>query len=211
MNSLNKLFFIVVLVFITQPAPSQQSDVIKQSMNFIVDENGNGLIEISMKLNASTWDNFKRTMGTNVSILKREMERALPGYFLQDFDYKEEEMERTYTLSMKALGVCEVDKKGKWVLAMEEKNPDVTKVSDNIYLLTNTINENGMVLQQNIKVTFPESASNVEINKDSFGKAKFTFEMPSGRVGGIPVYLISGIGLLAGGLFSLFRKKKTEV
>lgn len=205
MNHIQKILFVIAFLLLTSPAQSQQGDVMKQSMNFIIDENGNSVIEISMKLNAAMWDNFKRSMGSNVSILKREMERALPGYFLTEFDYKEEEMDRTYTLSMKALGVCEVDKKGKWVLAMEEKNPDVTQASDNIYLLTNTLNENGMVLQQNIKVTFPESASNIEIDKDSFGKAKFTFEMPSGRVGGMPVYLVAGSVLLAAGAFLLYR------
>lgn len=209
MKHLNKIYLLTAVLFLfTFSSHAQQGEVMKQNMNFIIDDNGNSLIEINMKLNAAMWDNFKRSLGTNVSILKREMERALPGYFLQDFDYKEQEMERSYTLSMKALGVCEVDKKGKWAIEIGEKNPDVNKVSDNVFMLTNTLNENGTVLQQNIKVTFPESASNVEISKDSFGKAKFTFEMPSGRVGGIPVYLVGGFTLIAGGLFSLFRKKK---
>lgn len=71
--------------------------------------------------------------------------------------------------------------------------------------------KNGLVLQQNIKVTFPESANNVKINKVSFGKSKFTFENPSGSVGGIPVYIINGIELLAGGIFFLVQKKKAGV
>ena len=193
--------FVLVLLAITAFS-QQQPETLKQNITFQLDEHGNGDLEVIMKLNATQWDVFKKTTGNNVSILKREMERALPNYFLRDFKYDEIPMERTYSLKFKALGMAKMKTKDRWMLEMQMKNPDINKMSDNVYLMTANLMQNGMIVQQISKLIFPSGTSDVKQEKDSFGNAVFTFNNRSLGSGAFPSMLILGILLI---LFAGFR------
>ena len=73
---------------------AQEIKPFKVSIEFKLDEKGNAQVTYGSKMNAGQWDNFKRSMGNNQSLLKRQIERGLPAYFLSDFEYKEDAMDR---------------------------------------------------------------------------------------------------------------------
>lgn len=182
---------------------------LKQNITFKIDDLGNSDVEASMQLNASQWDFYKRSTGNNVAILKREMERALPTMFLKDFQYEEQPMERKYTLKFKALGVAKLNEKNKWVIDLESKNPDVTQLSENVYLMTSNLLLNGGLIQQSIKIFLPNDAKNTKVETDSFGTALFIYQLNNTFSGSLPFILISGIILiLLSGIIFLLPKRK---
>src|SRR5687768_7464394 len=128
---MKKIYSILLLCVLIQQAHGQEEvKGLKQTFDITIDELGGAMVEVSMKLNASQWDYFKKNIGNNISILKREMEKALPKYFLSDFNYSEDAMERTYRVKFKTEGLASINKNGKWEGKLDSKNPDVTKLSD---------------------------------------------------------------------------------
>ncbi|HLK27466.1 MAG TPA: hypothetical protein VKT28_02710 [Puia sp.] len=155
---------------------------------------GDAHIETSMSMDAAQWDNYKKTIGSNPDILKRQMERTFPGYFLQNFNYKEDVMNRGWTLSFDALGLSRINSKGLWQVDLNSKNPDVTKLSDKNYVLTSNYATGGSLMQEIDNITFPDGASDVKQDKDAFGKAMFIYSSsPGGGSGG---WLTLGLGAL---------------
>jgi hypothetical protein len=140
-----------------------------------IDQLGNADMDVSMVLNAAQWDNYKKNIGNNVSLLKRSMERELPKYYLSDFSYTEQPMDRSYHMKFKALGICSMNNSGVWEAKLETKKPDITKLSDNAFLMTEDIMTNGVLVQQTIKVILPSVARGSKVEKDSFGNAEITY------------------------------------
>lgn len=203
-----KILLTLVLVSIAM-AGICQVEPLKQNISFTLDKKGNSEVEVNMKLNASQWDNFKRMTGNNISVLKRSMENALPSYFLEDFRYEEQPMDRGYSLRFKAIGMAKLKTKERWVLEMKMKNPDINKVSDNIYLLTTSEMQNGILLQQIGKLIFPAEASDIKEETDAFGNAVFTYNLGGFGSGSTPWMLVAGIiFLLASGMVFYMKLKK---
>lgn len=205
---MKKIILISLLCIISFGIRADEIKPFKVNIEFLADEYGNAKVTYGMKMNASQWDNFKRSMGNNQSLLKRQMERGMPAYFLSDFDYKEDAMDRSYTLSFNAYGVCKIDENGKWYAELGDKNPDVTKLSDNTYMIISDMSEGGMLIQANQKIIFPSSASNIKEEKDSFGKARFTFDMTGNSNTGMAMQY-GGIGLMVLAAFLGWKKSKT--
>jgi hypothetical protein len=196
---------IILLIAFYANVKAQQIDPLKQNLIFNIDNLGDGHLEMSYKFTASQWDNFKKIMGSNEDMLKRQMERALPGYYLQNFIYKEDAMNRTYTLSFDALGLARINDNGQWQIDMDIKNPDITKISDRNYALTATYNSQGTLIQQMAKLNIPESASDIKQGKDAFGKAIFTYTLTPGHKGFSLLFLIAGILLIAAGAVAYLK------
>lgn len=188
------LIFTLTMMAVWTTQAQQQIDALKQNINFHIDSLGNAHMTVTMNLNASQWNNFKAMIGNNVAILKRSMERALPSYFLDNFKYSEDAMIQSYTLQFDALGVSKIDQQGKWIAELDSKSPDVTRVSDRLYLVHSTTSSGGSLIEQNIKVSFPDESSNIKVDKDAFGKAYFSFKQPAPSSRSI-------IWLFSGGLF----------
>jgi hypothetical protein len=174
---------------------------LKQVFDITVDELGNATVEVSMKLNASQWDMFKRNVGNNSSMLKREIEKALPKYFLSDFGYSEDAMDRSYKLKFKALGLASINSNGKWESKLETKDPDITKLSDRDFVMNMDMASNGMLIQQTQKIHLPSSAKDAKIEKDSFGKAIMTYSTGAGMASRASLFVGIGLILAAGVLF----------
>lgn len=199
----NGFYTALMCCFFASSAFAQQEvKGIKQVFDFHVDELGNAMIEVTMKLNASQWDMFKRNIGNNTSILKREIEKALPKYFLSDFQYSEEAMDRTYKLKFKALGLASINSNGRWEAKLETKDPDVTKLSDREFIINTDMMTNGMLIQQTQKIHLPESAADGKIEKDSFGKAVMTYSSNNGTMSKASMY--GGIALILAGAALFF-------
>lgn len=204
---MKKLIIFTLFILIYNIISAQEIKPFKVTVEFTLDETGSSKVVYFAKMNAGQWDNFKRSMGNNQSLLKREIERGLPAFFLSDFEYKEDAMDRSYSLTFNAKGVASINNNGKWIVDLEAKNPDVTKLSDNSYMMITETSQGGQLIQITNKLIFPESASNIKEEKDSFGKAIFTFDMGGGSGMGKAINY-GGIGLIVAGLFLGWKKSK---
>lgn len=174
----------------------QAQELLKPKMEMKIDSIGNANIKVSMTMNANQWQMWSQNYGNNPALIKRNMEKELPGYFLDDFKLDKNDMDRSFSFTFKAYGVCAVDKKGTWIVSTEQKNPDLTKLTDHKYMMVSTDVANGM--QETSIIEFPESAKNIEQTKDAFDKTQFEFEMKEMR-SGINWFLWIGVFLAAGG------------
>lgn len=179
----------------------------QQKIDMNIDGLGNAAISISMTLPAQQWQMWNQNFGNNPSALKRDIERSMPGYFLEDFKLEKNDMERSFTISLAAPGICKVDKKGRWILESDEKNAQITELAERKFMMVQSPPELGGI-QQTTMISFPEQASDIKLDKDAFGKTVFRFEMdgPSSASG---ILLWVGLALLVAGLswllFVLFR------
>jgi len=180
---------------------------LKQIFDINMDDKGNAAVAVSMTLNASQWDNYKKSaMSNNNSILKKEMERALPKYYLTDFKYSEDQMERSYKIMFNVLGFGTLGKGGKWATELESKNPDITKLSDREFVLTQNMTTNGLFINQTQKIHLPSNANNAKIEKNSFGKAVMTYSTSIGLMPRVITY--GGILLILAGGWMVYRNQQ---
>ena len=141
---------------------------LQQKIDMDIDGLGNAAISISMTLPAQQWQAWNQNFGNNPSALKRDIERSMPAYFLEDFKLEKNDMDRSFKVSLKAPGICKVDKKGRWYLTTDEKDAQLTELTDHKYMMVQSPREFGGGMQQTTMVTFPDDAADIELEKDSF-------------------------------------------
>lgn len=169
-------FLIVVMLMAFALGFSQQSN---QKIEMKIDNIGNAKINISMTMNAQQWQTWNGTYGSNQAALKRDIERSMPAFFLDDFRLEKDEMNRSFNLSLNAYGVCEIDKRGRWTIDTDQKNAQLTELTSHKYMLVSSPPEFGGTVQQTYIIEFPEKAHDIKTDDDAFGKSIFKFEMDS--------------------------------
>lgn len=170
-----KHLFIALLIVISGfKMNAQQSS---QKIEFKLDNVGNAKINVSMTMNAAQWNQWNGAYGTNPAALKRDFERSMPAFIVDDFKLEKDDMNRSFNLSLNAYGVCKIDKRGRWIMETDQKNAQVTELSKNKYMLISSPPEFGGNLQQTYIVEFPNEANSIKVDKDSFGKSVFHFKM----------------------------------
>ncbi|MEZ4801697.1 MAG: hypothetical protein R2797_02915 [Gelidibacter sp.] len=169
-----KLVFTFVLALIAFVNVYSQT---QQKIDMKIDAIGNSQITVSMTMNAQQWQTWLQTMGNNPAAMKREIERSMPAYFLDDFKLEKKDMERSFVLTLNAYGACEVDKRGNWTIDTDQKNANVTELTDHKFMLVSSPPELGGNVQQTYTIEFPEEAENIKIDKDAYGKSVFKFKM----------------------------------
>lgn len=201
------LFIIAFLIIsYVRVNAQEQLDPLKENIDYNIDNLGDAHIQISRTFNASQWDNYKKIYGANAAdMLKREMQRGLPTAYLQNFNYKEDEMNRTFTLTFDALGLAKINDNGQWQVDVGVKNPDITKISDKNYAMTVSYNSGGSLLQDLIKLNIPDGAANVAQEKNAFGKPIFTYELTPGHKKLSFIFLVIGILLIAAAVVAYFK------
>ncbi len=209
-HTISKLFLLTLSIFILSFNARAQEELkgLKQLFDITIDDLGNATVAVSMKLNASQWNAYKKNVGDNTANLKRGMEDALPKYFLANFNYSEDQMQRTYTMKFDVKGFCTNDKNGKWTAKLDSKDPDITKLGDREFVITQDLLSDGMILQQTQKIHLPARASNAKVEKDSFDKALLTYTI------GTPmkhtIITVLGILLILGGGFFFYKNQTTR-
>ncbi len=202
-----KYILFTFLIFVVGTLQAQQ---MKQNINMRIDSIGNAKINIEMTMNAQEWQAWNGSLGNNPAALKREVERSMPGYFLDDFKLDKDEMNRSFKLSLNAYGACDIDKRGKWIVETDEKDANLTKVTEHKYVMVSSPMEWGGTLQQTYTMEFPEKATNVKVDTDAYGNTIFKFDMESPS-GGFNLLRLSGLALMViGGVWtggSLISKK----
>lgn len=188
--------FILAFLIVSGTSFAQQ---MQQKIDMRIDSIGNAKLKISMNMTAQEWQSWSASFGNNPAALKREIERGMPGYFLDDFNLEKDEMNRSFELSLNAYGACDIDKRGKWIVDTDQKDANLTKITDHKYMLVSSPMEYGGALQQTYTIEFPEGASDIEVDKNALGNSIFKFEMESPgsgfnllRLSGLALILIGG-------------------
>jgi hypothetical protein len=206
MKKIHILVALLTLTFSTT-VRAQQSDPVKVSMTVDIDNIGDGHVQLSRTYNAGQWESFQKVYGSNAAdMLKREIQRFYPAYYLQNWDYKEDAMNRSFTLSYDALGFAKIDDNGNWLIDIAGKNPDIQKLTDKNYAMTTSWTDSyGGLWQELDKLNLPAGAGNITQDKNAFGQAIFTYEMSPGRAGARMLFLIGGILLIVAGAVAYFK------
>ncbi|WP_422107562.1 hypothetical protein [Winogradskyella sp.] len=166
--------FIVCLSLLFSIGAHGQS---QQKIEMKIDEIGNAKISVSMTMNAQQWQLWNSNYGNNQSALKRDMERSMPAYFLDDFKLEKDDMNRSFSLSLNAYGVCEINKRGKWIVDTDQKDAQLTELTETKYMLVSSPPEYGGQLQQTFIIELPENAKKIKTEKNAYGKSVFEFDM----------------------------------
>ncbi|WP_412560114.1 hypothetical protein [Winogradskyella sp. MIT101101] len=172
MKTLVKITIVCVLLFGMKVNAQSQ-----QKIEMRIDSIGNAKLNISMSMNAQEWQIWNSNYGNNPSALKRDIERGMPAYFLDDFKLEKDDMNRSFNLSLNAYGACEINKRGKWMVDTEQKNAQLTELAENKYMLVSSPPEYGGSLQQTFIIELPKDAKNIKTDKNAFGKSVFEFDM----------------------------------
>lgn len=173
MRTLKNILFLS-FVLLGSLAMGQQT---QQKIDMDIDNVGNAKITVSMTMNASQWQVWNANLGNNPAALKREIERSMPAYFLDDFKLEKDDMNRSFNLSLNAYGVCEINKRGVWSIETDQKDANVTELTDHKYMLVSSPMELGGAVQQTFTINFPSEATDIKVDKDSLGNSIFEFDM----------------------------------
>lgn len=201
-----KKYFVFIAIALSSFGFSQQSN---QKIEMNIDRIGNAKITLSMTMNAQQWQTWNTNYGNNPSALKRDVERGMPAFFVDDFKLEKDDMNRSFKLSFNGYGVCEIDKRGRWIVDTDQKKANATELTDHKYMLVSSPPELGGNVQQTYIIEFPKEAEDIKIDTDSFGKSIFKFEMDRPSSGFNILRWAGIVFVLAGG--GLYGKTKLNV
>ena len=180
-----------------------------QQLTVKIDNLGDAAWEIDQNMTQAQWENFKNSQLMNdPSIAKRNMERSLSTYVLEDFNRTVDEMNRAVKMTFKVKAAAQYNGNGNWTFKLDSKNPQVSKLADNSYMLISNMYVGNALVQQTSKIYFPDGASNIQQTTDSFGKALFTYSKGGGLLSYFTWNNILGVLLIAAAIFLAVRQQK---
>ena len=180
LSHIKKQIVCLSLLFSVAASAQQQFDptAITQEFDYKIDKYGDAQLELRQKMTALQWQNFKAgPIAKNPSIFKRDMERSMAALLLEDFSNELNENDRSTITRITARNMAIYKGSGKWELKLDVKNPNITKISDHVYLMTNNLMSGGNIIQQLQKIFLPEKASNIRQDTDTYGNAIFTYTL----------------------------------
>jgi len=184
------------LLVAPRPATAQQdTQVIQQDIEVIVDSLGNADIAAKFTLPAAQWRMWKQTYGENESLLKRDFEHQYSAVVLKDIKLARDDMNRTATLSMKGEADAEYRGDGVWEVELE-KGLRGTKVSDTEWHFTKTSAEDGAVLQQNFVLKLPTGTKGTQEAVNELGVPVLKYELRAARRSPMLPIVGAALGLL---------------
>lgn len=202
---------IIILLLIAQAGFAiLQAQIPNQTMNINaeirVDSTGNALHSLSGKLTAQQWLFWNYMYGGGqASMVKKNFERMLSPYYVYNFKYSPNEMDRTFSIEYNAKGVVEYLGRDKWVANLGLKDVQPVKTSENAFTAVQSQLNGNIVVQTNTKVSLPSNATNMSFDKDEFGNVTVQYKMPTETVvsfGSTPMK-ITGFSLMGIGAVSL--------
>ena len=197
---------LLFLLFSIRLDAQQQHDptAITQEIDYKIDKYGDARMELRQKMTAAQWRNFKASpIAQNPSIFKRDLERSMATMLIEDFKNEMNEDSRSSVTQLTARSMATYKGNGKWELKLDTKDPNITKISDHIYMMTNNLMAGGNLIQQLQKIFFPEKASNIKQDTDTYGKAVFTYTLHAEK-SSFNFLLLFGIALLVVGAAWMF-------
>jgi len=194
---------------ICQVTPQDPTSLI-QDFTIGIDKLGDAKVEVSQKMNATQWENFRQSpLMTDVSIAKRNLENSMATYDVEDFKRDIDELNRISKISVTIKAYAQYNGNGDWELKTDQKNPQVEKLTDKEYMITGNTLMNGQLVQQNLKIFFPDGARSVKQTTDAFGKAKFAYQLGGGFTSFMSWNNILGVLLILSSAVFFVRMSKS--
>src|SRR5450432_1720695 len=207
----NIIIFLILTIMtckVSGQVTPEDPTALVQEFTVTIDKLGDANMELTQKMTASQWENFKQApIFNDPSMAKRDMERNMATYVIEDFKRDMDEMNRSVKLSLKVKSYAQYKGNGQWTLKIESKNPQVTKLTDNAYMITGNAAVGQSLVQQIFKIYFPSNSSDVAQTTDEFGKAIFTYEAGTGITSYIKWNNIVGILLILAAVFFLIKPR----
>lgn len=200
----------IALNTFAQVTPEDPTSLV-QEFTINLDKLGNATMVLNQKMTASQWATFKTSQIYNdPAMAKRDMERSMSTYVIDDFKRDMDEMNRQVTLTLKVSSYAQYKGNGQWSLKIDSKNPQVTKLTDKAYMISGNAAMGNSLVQQIFKIYFPGNASDVTQTTDEFGKAIFTYNAGSGIMTYFKWNNIVGILLILAAVFFLLKSQKGQ-
>ena len=194
----------------SQVTPEDPTSLV-QDFTVNLDKLGNATMVLTQKMNASQWATFKTSQVYNdPAMAKRDMERSMSTYVIDDFKRDMDEMNRQVTLTLKVISYAQYKGNGQWSLKIDSKNPQVTKLTDKAYMITGNAVMGNSLVQQIFKIYFPGGASDVKQTTDEFGKAIFTYNAGGGFASYLKWNNIVGLVLILAAAYLLIKSQKGQ-
>jgi len=192
-------------------AQAQATDPTQQVQQFTIkiDKLGDAKWEVSSRMTQAQWEGFKQgPLVNDPSITKRNMERTLSTYVIEDFNRNIEDMTRTVKMTFTVKAMAQYNGHGNWLYKLDTKNAQITKLTDISIMSVGNLYSNGVLIQQIYKVSFPDGATNVQQGADSFGRIIFTYSLGGGIGSYITWNNIAGILLIIGAIVLFVKAPK---
>jgi hypothetical protein len=182
---------------------------LSQQVTIKIDKLGDATWELDETMTQAQWENFKNSALVNdPSITRRDMERALSTYVIEDFNRTVDDMNRAVKMTFKVKSMAQYNGNGNWTFKLDSKNPQVSKLADNSYMAISNMYAGNTLIQQTYKLYFPDGASNIQQTTDSFGKAIFTYSNGGGLLSYLSWNNILGVLLIAAAIFLVVRQQQ---
>ncbi len=179
---------------------SVRADKIVINLDIKVTNKGDAKVVYSMKATAMQWKQLMAIYGNNPALLKRQIIDSLPTYELTNFNFKKDEMNRSFIFSFDAKGVVKYLGNGKWQFEYDKK-ATAKKINETQWFFTDTENDGNVLLETDTTLTLPKGAKDVKTTVNEFGKnvLEYTLKPPTH----INWLLIIGILLFLAGIITV--------
>ncbi len=182
---------------------------LSQLVTIKIDKLGDATWEIDQTMTQAQWENFKNSALVNdPSITRRNMERALSTYVIEDFNRTVDDMNRAVKMTFKVKAMAQYNGNGNWTFRLDSKNPQVSKLADNSYMAISNMYSGNALIQQTYKLYLPGGAGNIQQTTDSFGKAIFTYSNGGGLLSYLSWNNVLGVLLIAAAIFLVIKQQK---
>lgn len=199
---------VCLLALLASGHVARAENPIVQHLNFRIAPDGSADVEVNMKFNAAQWVQYSQNAkAQGLAVRKREMERMMAAYLLEDFKYEEDELQRSASFRFRLYGICEYTGNNRWKIRLDMKDPQIEQLDKKIFMLTTLQAPEEGNLQQIHKVYLPESAYDAEISKDALGFTEIRFRQ---KTEGPRLFSLMTLGLLlmASGTILFFMRWK---
>lgn len=158
-------------------AQNNQMETINFDQALSVDDIGNAVITIKMKLTASQFMNWQGKYGQNKSLLKRDVNKFLSMYDTYDWDVSEKQMEREITITLKAKGTVIHKGRGTYEFRVPKEWRGGER-NGNVFNFNYVEDLGGSIGQFNVKLTAPTNATNFREQLSEAGDKVIQYTIP---------------------------------
>ncbi|MGA2328057.1 MAG: hypothetical protein ABSH05_17400, partial [Bryobacteraceae bacterium] len=171
----------IALAPVALPAPELQTISIDQTLS--VDRIGDGVMVLKLTLNGEQFQNWQSKYGQNQSLLKRDLGQYVSQYEAYGWDMQVNQMDRIVTITCKFRGAILHLGGGLFEFRVPKawrggERHDTTFSFNFIQPAAN-----GVVIQNNVKLTLPASASDFADDKSETGDRVIRYRLPVGGIG----------------------------